>query len=173
MTDGEGGEKGKKKGKQTRALLTIIPIWISVVILPFTINTYYYRDNTRSIHAKKKKKKKKKEGVLQGQQQHRHHLHPQQERRHSYGKNQDRPIMTSSSRLTSVFPPGTSAVYHHAPSQQSSALATRVASKKAELEDLKQLRDLSGVLAVRMQTLEDRIRTLKDGTEGSSLLPKN
>ena len=81
--------------------------------------------------------------------------------------------MTSSSRLTSVFPPGTSAVYHHAPSQQSSALATRVASKKAELEDLKQLRDLSGVLAVRMQTLEDRIRTLKDGTEGSSLLPKN
>ena len=76
--------------------------------------------------------------------------------------------MTSSSRPTSLFPPRTSAVYHHGPSQQqSSALATRVASKKAELENLKQLRDLSSDLAMRMQILEDRICTLKDGTEGS------
>lgn len=84
--------------------------------------------------------------------------------------------MTYTSRPTSVFPPGTStsasaSTYHHVPSQQqSSVLTTRVASKKAELENLKQLRDLSGALAMRMQTLKDRISTLNDGTEGLSLV---
>lgn len=53
--------------------------------------------------------------------------------------------------------------------QQSSALAGRVASKKAELDNLKQLRDLSGMLSTRMQMLEDKMGTLKDGTEGWSI----
>lgn len=52
------------------------------------------------------------------------------------------------------------------PSQPSSALSTRIAAKKAELENLRQLRDLSGTLAMQMQALESKIATLKDGTEG-------
>ena len=60
---------------------------------------------------------------------------------------------------------------HHAISQQqSSALAARIASKKAELDNLKQLRDLSGVLSKQMQMLEAKIVTLKDGTEGAMIL---
>jgi len=51
--------------------------------------------------------------------------------------------------------------------QPSSALSTRIAAKKAELENLRQLRDLSGTLAMQMQALESKIGTLKDGTEGS------
>lgn len=51
--------------------------------------------------------------------------------------------------------------------QPSSALSTRIAAKKAELENLRQLRDLSGTLAMQMQALESKIATLKDGTEGS------
>lgn len=53
-------------------------------------------------------------------------------------------------------------------SQPSSALSTRIAAKKAELENLRQLRDLSGTLAMQMQALESKIATLKDGTEGNS-----
>lgn len=53
-------------------------------------------------------------------------------------------------------------------SQPSSALSTRIAAKKAELENLRQLRDLSGTLAMQMQALESKVATLKDGTEGGS-----
>lgn len=51
-------------------------------------------------------------------------------------------------------------------SQQSSALSARIAAKKAELENLRELRDLSGTLAIQMQALDNKISTLKDGTEG-------
>lgn len=51
-------------------------------------------------------------------------------------------------------------------SQPSSALSSRIAAKKAELENLRQLRDLSGTLAMQMQALESKVATLKDGTEG-------
>lgn len=56
-------------------------------------------------------------------------------------------------------------------SQQSSALSARIAAKKAELENLRQLRDLSGTLAVQMQALENKVSTLKDGTEGCPHYP--
>ncbi|MBZ6432271.1 MAG: hypothetical protein LBE64_14610 [Acinetobacter pittii] len=56
-------------------------------------------------------------------------------------------------------------------SQQSSALSARIAAKKAELENLRQLRDLSGTLAIQMQALDNKISTLKDGTEGWSTCP--
>ena len=76
-------------------------------------------------------------------------------------------------RSTSMLPPGTGGASvrqpsgHHAISQQqSSALAGRIASKRAELDNLKQLRDLSGALYGQMQILENKIATLKDGTEG-------
>lgn len=45
-------------------------------------------------------------------------------------------------------------------------LVARISEKKAELENLKQLRDLSGGLAAQMQALEEKLSTLLDGTEG-------
>ena len=45
-------------------------------------------------------------------------------------------------------------------------LVARINEKKAELESLKQLRDLSGGLAAQMQALEEKLSTLSDGTEG-------
>lgn len=49
---------------------------------------------------------------------------------------------------------------------QSSALQQRINEKRAELENLKQLRDLSAGLAGQMEQLEERLATLSDGTEG-------
>lgn len=82
------------------------------------------------------------------------------------------PVMAYMSRPTSMLPPGSSGTSLRQPSnhgisqQQSSALTIRIASKKAELEHLRQLRDLSATLATQMQTLEAKIGTLNDGTEG-------
>lgn len=45
-------------------------------------------------------------------------------------------------------------------------LMARINEKKGELENLKQLRDLSGGLAAQMQALEEKLSTLSDGTEG-------
>ena len=45
-------------------------------------------------------------------------------------------------------------------------LVAKINEKKAELESLKQLRDLSGGLAAQMQALEEKLSTLSDGTEG-------
>lgn len=69
--------------------------------------------------------------------------------------------------------PGSSAASHRQPSnviaqQQSSALAARIASKKAELDNLTQLRDMSDGLAGQMEALQSKLATLKDGTEGKS-----
>ena len=50
---------------------------------------------------------------------------------------------------------------------QSPLLLARINEKKAELENLKELRDLSASLAGQMQTLEEKLSTLSDGTEGS------
>ena len=50
-------------------------------------------------------------------------------------------------------------------STQSSALQARINEKKAELESLKQLRDLSAGLAGQMQQLEEKLSTLSDGTQ--------
>lgn len=49
---------------------------------------------------------------------------------------------------------------------QSPILVARINEKRAELENLKQLRDLSAGLAGQMQTLEEKLSTLADGTEG-------
>ena len=45
-------------------------------------------------------------------------------------------------------------------------LVARINEKKTELEGLKQLKDLSAGLAMQMQTLEEKLSTLSDGTEG-------
>lgn len=52
------------------------------------------------------------------------------------------------------------------PNGQSPILLARINEKKAELENLKQLRDLSAALAGQMQMLEEKLATLSDGTEG-------
>ena len=51
---------------------------------------------------------------------------------------------------------------------QSPVLLARINEKKAELANLKELRDLSAGLAGQMQALEDKLSTLSDGTEGKS-----
>jgi len=48
----------------------------------------------------------------------------------------------------------------------SPALVTRVNEKKAELANLKELRDLSAQLASQMEMLENKLATLADGTQG-------
>lgn len=77
------------------------------------------------------------------------------------------PTMAYSSRPTSMLP----GAGLRQPSQPSSALSTRIAAKKAELENLRQLRDSSATLAMQMQALESKIATLKDGTEGGYPTP--
>lgn len=49
---------------------------------------------------------------------------------------------------------------------QSAALQNRIAEKRAELDNLKQLRDLSAAVATQMEALEQKLATLSDGTEG-------
>ena len=72
--------------------------------------------------------------------------------------------LSSNLRHTSI---GTS----NASTGQSPLLVARLNEKKAELENLKQLRDLSGGLAAQMQALEDKLSTLSNGTEGSQTCP--
>ena len=51
-------------------------------------------------------------------------------------------------------------------SGQSALLMARINEKKAELEQLKQLKDLSASLATQMEALQEKLSTLSDGTEG-------
>lgn len=53
-------------------------------------------------------------------------------------------------------------------SGQSSALQARINEKKAELENLTELKDLSAAVADQMEALEHKLATLSDGTEGMS-----
>jgi len=57
--------------------------------------------------------------------------------------------------------------------QQPSVLAVRIASKRTELENLKQLCDVSGVLASQMQALEEKLATLRDGAEAIACVMAN
>ncbi|KAG9506792.1 hypothetical protein J7337_000332 [Fusarium musae] len=50
-------------------------------------------------------------------------------------------------------------------SGQSPALLARIEEKKAELENLKELRELSAAVATQMEALEQKLSTLSDGTE--------
>lgn len=52
-------------------------------------------------------------------------------------------------------------------------LVARITEKRAELENLKQLRDLSAGVATQMQTLEEKLSMLSDGTEGLFLCPSH
>ncbi|KAL8830216.1 MAG: hypothetical protein Q9191_001556 [Dirinaria sp. TL-2023a] len=52
-------------------------------------------------------------------------------------------------------------------------LVARINEKRAELENLKRLRDLSSGLAMQMQTLEQKISTLSNGTEAVAAVLSN
>ena len=54
-------------------------------------------------------------------------------------------------------------------SGQSPVLLARINEKKAELANLKELQALSAGLADQMQTLEEKLATLSDGTEGKAM----
>lgn len=54
-------------------------------------------------------------------------------------------------------------------SGQSPVLLARINEKKAELANLKELQALSAGLADQMQTLEEKLATLSDGTEGKAI----
>ncbi|KAL2265385.1 hypothetical protein VTJ83DRAFT_6485 [Remersonia thermophila] len=56
---------------------------------------------------------------------------------------------------------------------QSPALLARVNEKKAELENLKELRDLSAAVAAQMEALEQKLATLSDGTEAIAVVLSN
>ncbi|RYP93707.1 hypothetical protein DL770_000079 [Monosporascus sp. CRB-9-2] len=58
-------------------------------------------------------------------------------------------------------------------SGQSAALVARVNEKKAELENLKDLRDLSAAVADQMEALEQKLATLSDGTEAIATVVGN
>lgn len=49
----------------------------------------------------------------------------------------------------------------------SPALVARIEEKRAELDSLKQLRDLSADVATQMEALQQQLSTLNDGTEGA------
>ncbi|SPO03921.1 uncharacterized protein DNG_06604 [Cephalotrichum gorgonifer] len=55
----------------------------------------------------------------------------------------------------------------------SPALLARIEEKKAELENLKQLRDLSAEVANQMAGLEQKLSTLSDGTEAIATVMGN
>lgn len=83
--------------------------------------------------------------------------------------------MAYAPRPTTIFPAGVGSLRqapaNSASSQQNAALQARVNAKRAELENLRQLRDLSGALAGQMTQLQEKLETLRDGTEGQ--LPSN
>ncbi len=79
-------------------------------------------------------------------------------------------------RPTTVFPASTITsrqTSSNSTSSQHSALASRIAAKRSELENLKQLRDLSGALAEQMGALEEKLATLRDGTEAVACVLAN
>jgi DASH complex subunit DAD2 len=76
-------------------------------------------------------------------------------------------------RPTTVFPTTRQPSSNSTTSQQASALASRIAAKRRELENLKQLRDLSGTLAGQMGVLEEKLTTLRDGTEAVACVLAN
>ncbi|KAM4060635.1 DASH complex subunit dad2 domain-containing protein [Hirsutella rhossiliensis] len=77
------------------------------------------------------------------------------------------------------FPTRSLSTHMRAPSgsastaSQSPALVARIEEKKAELENLKELRDLSAAVAGQMEALEHKLQTLSGGTEAIAAVMGN
>ncbi|KAF6825362.1 DASH complex subunit DAD2 [Colletotrichum plurivorum] len=77
------------------------------------------------------------------------------------------PTRSLSTRLPGAGSQGTSST------GPSPMLVARIAEKKAELEHLKELRDLSAAVAGQMEALEQKLSTLSDGTEAIAMVIGN
>lgn len=83
------------------------------------------------------------------------------------------PVSTTHTTSSAAAARQSSSSNAHTASQQSSAMAARIAAKRTELENLRQLRDLSGTLATQMLALQDKLATLRDGTEAVACVLAN
>lgn len=54
-----------------------------------------------------------------------------------------------------------------------SALQARITQKRAELQNLQDLRDLSGTLTAQLEALEHKLSTLRDGAQAVALVLAN
>ncbi|KAL8662528.1 MAG: hypothetical protein Q9202_004673 [Teloschistes flavicans] len=81
--------------------------------------------------------------------------------------------MANPNRLTNSGLRHPSLGTQQASSGQSPMLLARINEKKVELENLKQLRDLSANLAAQVQKLEERLSTLSDGAEAVAAVLSN
>ncbi|EEQ28517.1 DASH complex subunit dad2 [Microsporum audouinii] len=81
--------------------------------------------------------------------------------------------MSYNKRTTAIFPSSVTGSLSSRPGNQSSSLAALVAAKRAELEDIRQLRDASNTLTTQLEALEAKLATLQDGAEGGLPQAKN
>ena len=75
--------------------------------------------------------------------------------------------------LPSHIRPSSGLAHNPSASTQSSLLQARINEKKVELENLRQLRDLSAGLAGQMEQLEEKLSTLSSGTEAVATVMSN
>ena len=73
----------------------------------------------------------------------------------------------------SILPSSRQSAFGATANASNNALQQRIAQKREELENLKQLRDLSGNLASQMGELEKKLSTLRDGAESVACVLQN
>ncbi|KAM5492892.1 DASH complex subunit dad2 [Microsporum audouinii] len=81
--------------------------------------------------------------------------------------------MSYNKRTTAIFPSSVTGSLSSRPGNQSSSLAALVAAKRAELEDIQQLRDASNTLTTQLEALEAKLATLQDGAEAVACIMAN
>ncbi|KAM5433942.1 DASH complex subunit dad2 [Microsporum canis] len=81
--------------------------------------------------------------------------------------------MSYNKRTTAIFPSSVTGSLSSRPGNQSSSLAALVAAKRAELEDIRQLRDASNTLTTQLEALEAKLATLQDGAEAVACIMAN
>ncbi|EGD98770.1 hypothetical protein TESG_06047 [Trichophyton tonsurans CBS 112818] len=74
---------------------------------------------------------------------------------------------------TAIFPSSVTGTVSSRPGSQSSSLAALVAAKRAELEDIQQLRDTSNALTKQLEALEAKLGTLQNGAEAVACIMAN
>ncbi|EFQ98936.1 hypothetical protein MGYG_01949 [Nannizzia gypsea CBS 118893] len=81
--------------------------------------------------------------------------------------------MSYNKRATAIFPSSAAGTLSSRPGSQSSSLAALVAAKRAELEDIQQLRDISNALTTQLEALEAKLATLQNGAEAVACIMAN
>ena len=83
------------------------------------------------------------------------------------------PFSSNTSHSASSNMNSTASLRQPSQSQSQAILQARIASKRAELENLRQLRDLSANLAAQLAALEAKLGTLRDGAQSVALVLAN